>query len=197
MSDREEHASLSAEDRALLERVVPPLRAGETLESGFEARVMAVARAEAPARYPKAAPWWRRPRTLRLSPVAGLALAAGFAGLVAAGTLATVRRIPSDRPAVARTAAADTVHLVRFVLDAPDARSVQLVGDFNAWSRDATPLAVTAVEGVWTVTVPLAPGRHEYAFIVDGERWVADSTARIRNDEFGTETSVVSVGSGA
>jgi hypothetical protein len=196
MSDREERPSLSAEDQALLERVVPPLRSGETLEPGFEARVMAVARAEAPARYPKAAPWWRRPRTLRLSPVAGLGLAAGFAGLVAVGTLAAGRLLPNP-PAAAQAAAADTVHLVRFVLAAPDAQSVQLVGDFNAWSRDATPLAVTAVEGVWTVTVPLAPGRHEYAFIVDGEHWVADSTARIRSDEFGTETSVVRVGSGA
>jgi len=176
--------------------VVPPLRAPETLEPGFEGRVMAIARAEAPARYPQAAPWWRRPRTLRLSPVAGLALAAGFAGLVAAGTLAAGRLIPNP-PAPVQVAAPDTVHLVRFVLSAPEARSVQLVGDFNAWSRDATPLAVTAVEGVWTVTVPLAPGRHEYAFIVDGARWVADSTTRIRSDEFGTETSVVSVGSGA
>jgi len=43
--------------------------------------------------------------------------------------------------------------------------------------------------------VPLAPGRYRYAFLVDGSRWLADPAApRARDDEFGTPSSVVTVG---
>lgn len=154
---------------------------------------MEAVRAETPIRYPGArAPWWRRPRTVRLSPLAGLGLAAGFAGLVAVGTLASAGRFgAAEERQVA--AAVDTVHLVRFAISAPDARSVTLVGDFNGWTRSGTELSASAVPGVWTITLPLSPGRHEYAFLIDGERWVVDPTAVIVSDDFGTETSVVTV----
>ena len=154
---------------------------------------MEVVRAEAPIRYPGArAPWWRRPRTVRLSPLAGLGLAAGFAGLVALGTLATADRFgAAEQPPVAATV--DTVHLVRFAISAPEARSVALVGDFNGWARSGTELFASEVAGVWTITLPLPPGRHQYAFLIDGERWVVDPTAGIVSDDFGTETSVVTV----
>jgi hypothetical protein len=42
--------------------------------------------------------------------------------------------------------------------------------------------------------VRLPAGRHEYAFLVDGERWVADPNAPSSiEDEFGVESSVVTV----
>ena len=188
MTDRPDPLSETPDERAFLERITPSLRAPETHKSGFEDRVMEAVRAEAPVRYPGArAPWWRRPRTVRLSPLAGLGLAAGFAGVVALGTLATADRFgPVATPA-------DTVHLVRFAISAPEARSVALVGDFNGWARTATELSASAVVGVWTITLPLPRGRHEYAFLIDGERWVIDPTAVIVHDEFGTETSVVTV----
>lgn len=193
MTDRPDPLSETPDERAFLERITPPLRSPETLKSGFEDRVMEAVRAEAPIRYPGArAPWWRRPRTVRLSPLAGLGLAAGFAGLVAVGTLASAGRFGAaeERPVAA---AVDTVHLVRFAISAPDARSVALVGDFNGWTRSGTELSASAVPGVWTITLPLSPGRHEYAFLIDGERWVVDPTAVIVSDDFGTETSVVTV----
>jgi 1,4-alpha-glucan branching enzyme len=52
------------------------------------------------------------------------------------------------------------------------------------------------VPGVWSVELPLRQGRHEYAFVVldtTGERWVADPLAPRVRDEFGTESSVVTV----
>jgi hypothetical protein len=156
--------------------------------------------------------WWRRPRGFALSPVAGLALAAGFAGVVvlvrdalrpAAGgrVAAAVDPVPpSAAPAeVARGARApDTVHVVRFVLVDRSARGVTLVGDFNGWDRAATRLVRAAAgrpgdPAVWTVTVALPPGRHEYAFVVDGRRWVTDSAAPVVEDEFGTRSSVVTL----
>lgn len=193
MTDRPDPLSETPDERALLERITPPLRTPETLKAGFDDRVMEAVRAEAPIRYPGVrAPWWRRPRTVRLSPLAGLGLAAGFAGLVALGTLVSADRFgPAEERPVA--AAVDTVHLVRFSISAPDARSVALVGDFNGWAKSGTELSASAVAGVWTITLPLPPGRHQYAFLIDGQRWVVDPTATIVSDDFGTETSVVMV----
>jgi 1,4-alpha-glucan branching enzyme len=83
----------------------------------------------------------------------------------------------------------------QFVLVAPDARSVSLVGDFNSWSVDATPL--TRRGDAWIVEVPLRHGRHVYSFVVDGSEWVADATApRAAEDDFGRVNSVLIVGSG-
>jgi 1,4-alpha-glucan branching enzyme len=71
---------------------------------------------------------------------------------------------------------------------------VELVGDFNEWTRGSTALRLSGAPGVWAVSVPLSPGKHEYAFIVNGTRWVADPLAVKTSDDFGTESSVIRVG---
>ena len=85
--------------------------------------------------------------------------------------------------------------MVRFVIAAPGAMRVSVVGDFNDWDADATPLAPAASGGgVWTVEVPLAPGRHEYAFVVDGTDWRPDPAApSTAAGEYGVSNSVVTV----
>ena len=206
------------EEAAFVAQLAPVLRAPERLPDDFEARLLARMRADRggpvtplSVAAPRVAPWWRRSRAVRVSPLAGLAWAAGFAGLVATGTLAAARslRAPLDASTVAASGAAiggaptltaigaarvDTVHMVRFVIEARDARRVALVGDFNGWAAGATPLTPTARDGVWTVDVALPAGRHEYAFVVDGTRWVADPLAAPLHDDFGTVSSVVTVG---
>lgn len=83
--------------------------------------------------------------------------------------------------------------LTQFVLDRADAKSVALVGDFNDWQADAAPL-VRLESGLWTTSVPLAPGRHVYAFLVDGRLMVADPRAPKAGDaDYGQESSVVMV----
>lgn len=62
--------------------------------------------------------------------------------------------------------------LVRFELDAPDARDVFVAGTFNDWRPDVTPLT-RREGGPWTADLELAPGRYEYKFIVDGA-WCCD-----------------------
>ena len=82
--------------------------------------------------------------------------------------------------------------LVRFVFYAPDARAVTVAGSFNDWSPSAAPLARVDA-GVWTLTLVLPLGQHQYAFVVDGQRWVADPAAPAVDDGFGRRNSVVAV----
>jgi 1,4-alpha-glucan branching enzyme len=59
-----------------------------------------------------------------------------------------------------------------FQLNAPEATKVLLAGDFTDWQKRAIPLK-KGNDGVWIVTVQLAPGTHNYLFMVDGE-WRED-----------------------
>ncbi|MEJ2215258.1 MAG: isoamylase early set domain-containing protein [Gemmatimonadota bacterium] len=129
--------------------------------------------------------WLLRPH-LSLSPLSA-------AGCVAAVALAVVLvlRIPGAAPP------APEPRPVRhqFVLFAPEARTVSLLGDFNGWDPQATPLVER--DGVWTALVSLQPGRHVYSFVIDGDQWVADTDApRAPGDEFGRPSSVVLVTKG-
>lgn len=204
--------SETPDDKALLERVGAYLRAPERVGEDFSVRVMERIRVIAiePGEVNNPAPvqsWWTRPRILTLSPLAGLAMAASIAAVVALGTLAVVRLADGNRARVAANGAVslpapigravDTVHVVRFVLMAPGAKSVSLVGDFNAWAKDATALEQTGREGIWVASVVVPSGRHEYAFVVDGNRWVSDPAAPVKIDEYNVESSILSVGSDA
>jgi 1,4-alpha-glucan branching enzyme len=85
--------------------------------------------------------------------------------------------------------------LVRFELVAPDAERVALAGSFNAWNDRATPFVRNAASGMWTVTLALPPGEHQYLFVVDGNRWIPDPAAHAQvQDEFGQTNSVLVVG---
>jgi hypothetical protein len=138
-----------------------------------------------------AMPWWRRQWTVRMSPLRGLALAGGMAALLLAAVF-TGWRVGGSDPVPATPAQAGEQPL-QFVLVAPEASAVTLVGDFNDWSVSATPLR-QAEGGVWTVTVPLPPGRYRYSFVVDGKVWRNDPDAASMEDEFGRPNSVITVG---
>ena len=57
---------------------------------------------------------------------------------------------------------------VEFRHKAPKAKSVELVGDFNAWKPGLLKMTRGA-DGVWTISIPVLEGRHKYLFLVDGE----------------------------
>ncbi|MGH7652926.1 MAG: glycogen-binding domain-containing protein [Gemmatimonadaceae bacterium] len=141
-------------------------------------------------------PWWKKEHVLRISPFGALALAAGFGAIVALSSIALARGPLPNAIGFASTSQShpDTVTLVRFVFAEPGATRVELVGDFNQWTRGMTLLQPTGVSGVWAASVPVTPGRHEYAFIVNGSRWMADPLAPKSSDDFGTESSVIRVG---
>lgn len=183
------------DDDRLIQQVVADLRAPVPDDPTIEARIMTVVRAERPpsrsGTLRSAWRWLREPRAMRLSPLAGLAAAAAIAAIVWLGAGTRNRMDAAARaPDQARPAAP-----VQFVLVAPGARTVAVVGDFNDWDPTATPLSTVGRGELWSVIVPLPPGRHRYSFLVDGSRWVADPTAPLAaDDDYGTPNSVVTVG---
>lgn len=189
------------DDDAFAERIASPLRVPEHAHPSFEKRLMEKVRPEGSTLYPVrgsgSQSWWRTRHVIRLSPLAGLALAAGLAGVVVLSGIAIGGRLGESSQRAASSAQtaphADTVQLVRFVFVDSRASSVELVGDFNEWTRGSTALRLSGAPGVWAISVPLAPGKHEYAFIVNGTRWVADPLAVKTSDDFGTESSVIRV----
>lgn len=179
----------------LLERVAETLKEPVHIDPSLDARVMSEiddlplpGATESTTRTVFA--WWRRPRTIRLSPLGGLAMAAGLAAVVFGASRMWMPRetLPS---------ATSDQSIIQFVLVAPGAATVSLVGDFNDWNLSATPLVRGAGDGagVWSVTVPLESGRYRYSFLVDGTTWLQDPNAvPTLEDEFGRPASVLTVG---
>jgi hypothetical protein len=131
--------------------------------------------------------WSPRPLTVSFRPAyAMLALAALALG---------VPHLPSDdvqpaaEPVALAHGAAPPVY-VQFRLNTRGARRVELAGTFTGW-KPGYELHETA-PGVWTAVVPLRPGVHDYAFVVDG-RWVSDPTAPQVDDSFGGTNSRISL----
>jgi 1,4-alpha-glucan branching enzyme len=101
--------------------------------------------------------------------------------------------VTSDSARSASTGATDATVLVRLVVLQPEARTVDVAGDFNGWDPTRTPLE-QAASGAWTVTIPLQPGRYEYMFVVDGKQWVGDPFAVEQADDgFGLRNAVLDV----
>jgi hypothetical protein len=187
-----------------LEQVVALARRPVAMDEAAKRRVLTAVRAEPrPSRAPRRWAWLAEARPLRLSPVAGVALAAGLVGIgVLFGLdLASPRSRASDvavRPpgiGVNPSSRRGDRDGVKFVLVAPQAVRVSLVGDFNNWDPTATPLERTPTGGTWSVTVPLSAGRHEYSFVVDGKQWIPDPSAPLAPvDGLGAPNSVKLVG---
>ena len=139
------------------------------------------------------------PRARRLWPLAAAAVA-----IMALGAAIVARQARSN--GVATTPAADSTSFIpvsvaldavpvptQFVYDGP-ARRVVLVGDFNNWDEQATPLEREPGSALWSVTVPIQRGRHIYAFLVDSV-WTVDKRAPVARDpDFGVTGSVILVG---
>lgn len=133
----------------------------------------------------------RAPRPRRGMSWRPLAAAAACVACIAIGVVAgrTIGRPESAGPATADSSA----RVVSFVLVAPGAARVSLVGDFNAWNAHATPMRTSDDGRTWLVKLPLAPGRHAYAFVVDGDVVADPAAPRTGGDDFGVPSSVVLV----
>jgi len=78
--------------------------------------------------------------------------------------------------------------MVFFLPDYGNAFKVELAGSFSRWQYKAFTMVKAA--GGWTITLPLAPGKHFYKYIVDG-RWINDPGNQLmENDGKGNDNSV-------
>jgi hypothetical protein len=160
----------------LIDRIAAELRAPVPLTGEQADRIMAGILADAaahrPARRRRPGPWvW-----------GALATVAAAAGLLLV------------MPRTALTPMRPAGPTVEFALNAETARQVTVVGDFNHWDVQATPLRRPVSGSRWHAAVSLTPGRHVYAFVVDGVRWIPDPAApRAVDDDFGSPNSVLTV----
>ncbi len=191
---------LRAEGEEALRLLAAVDRTPVTLSPALDARVMALVRqhAKSPARpnspARRAWRWLNTPRDLELRlRVRPWTVWAGALAAAAALALLLGRAAPAPVPGVqARGGTRDSV-FVRFVLYAPGARRVAVAGTFNQWDRGAALLAPAGTSGVWTTTLALPVGQHQYAFVVDGARWVVDPSTPAVDDGFGRRNSLVAV----
>ena len=79
---------------------------------------------------------------------------------------------------------------------APTARKVSVVGSFNGWNPLVHPMQRTD-DGVWTITVYLAPGRALYLFSVDDTMWLDPADDGRVPNTWGSEYSVRHVATAA
>src|SRR5882672_1477669 len=97
-----------------------------------------------------------------------------------------------ENPRTLRYSARHISKPISFFFASPKAKSVNLAGDFNGWSRDAHPLQRRA-DGWWFLQVPLTHGHHQYYFLVDGVPTLDEHASGIARNERDEPVSLVAV----
>ena len=80
-----------------------------------------------------------------------------------------VRAPRSVRP----TPISDGSWRVIFRINNPDAQGMSLAGSFNGWNPAANQMQRDA-QGGWSTAIFLPDGVHQYKFVADRDRWLAD-----------------------
>jgi hypothetical protein len=187
----------------LIERAVRALSPLPPVRAGAVARVLMAVRAN--RLRPK--PFWRR--LLALNWIERNQVPVQVTGLLAAASLivgVVLNRTFGGNDELAASGSGSQVALqpvnisaergvpVAFGLQLANAKSVSVVGDFNGWDPTAAPMERVGGTGAWSATVLAKPGRHVYAFMVDGATLMADPRApRARSTDFGGDASVLMV----
>ena len=94
----------------------------------------------------------------------------------------TVRR-PGQHP---------NLRAVHFICNAPNAKSVSLVADFNRWNPGAHPMK-RQTDGAWLLSVELKHGHHRYAFLVDDVLTLDPRAMGITRNDQGERVSLIPV----
>jgi 5'-AMP-activated protein kinase regulatory beta subunit len=79
----------------------------------------------------------------------------------------------------------------KITVEFPDAQRVCLAGDFNGWDPEGLRLRrLRKGEDIFSATVEVPEGTHEFKFVIDGEWVCCPHAPRVRN-ELGTENSLM------
>ncbi len=79
-----------------------------------------------------------------------------------------------------------------FQVEWPEANTVAVVGNFNEWDADATPMKKNR-SGVWKADLVLDEGNYEFRYLVNGQEWRNDEEAAATPNVFGSYNSAFSV----
>lgn len=194
---------MSDERDEVIERAVRALSAIPTVRPGVIARTLMAVRAARTRRVPlwRRASWWAEDTAVSAR-AAGLLIAASLAiGFVMRGSVSDtgdVAAVPAgpDVPmqSAANRGAEARLMPVALVFQQANATSVAVVGDFNGWDPNATPMTRIGARGPWSATVLAKPGRHTYAFLVDGTTLMTDPLVpKVPTTDFGGDASVMMV----
>lgn len=129
--------------------------------------------------------------TVEAPAVVASAAAASASAAADAAPAVENNRLSDAMQAMVREHAAGMME-TRFVLEAPEARSVYVTGSFNDWSLDEN-CRMHQEDGKWIAKINLTPGVYKYQFIVDG-RWREDpGNPRQERNSFGDINSLLEV----
>lgn len=109
-----------------------------------------------------------------------------------------VKTVVAKKPRATRKVAAAKAEKsveksIVFTVRADVGKTVYLAGTFNQWDPEGKKMLDKKGDGVYTVSVKLAPGRYEYKFVIDGT-WCADpENLNFVQNEHGTLNSVIVV----
>ena len=171
MKRQDSRAEIGDEVDLVLRQAIGELREGFSVPAEWRAELLS----KLPARRRRRAiTWW---------------VPAGLAAAICLGVGLTIARARSA--SVVESAASR----VRFSIRAPLATRVSLVGDFDRWDPAAVPMRRDGDGETWTVDVHLPPGRHVFAYAVDGDLKTDPKAARAVEDDFGVPSSVIVVAS--
>ena len=81
---------------------------------------------------------------------------------------------------------------INFICNAPQAKTVSLVGDFNQWNPAANPMKQMP-DRCWLLQVELKHGHHRYVFLVDGVLTLDPRAQGITRNDKGERVSLVPV----
>ena len=97
-----------------------------------------------------------------------------------------------ERPTASHYSAKEMTKPVNFYFARPEAKAVNLAGDFNDWNPTSLPME-RRVDGWWFIQVPLTHGHHPYVFLVDGAPMLdPKATGTIQIDRY-AKASVIAV----
>ena len=93
---------------------------------------------------------------------------------------------------LSRYSARRNLHHADFFCHAPEAKRVSIVGDFNNWNPNATPM-IRQPDGRWMASLELRHGYHQYAFLVDGKPVLDPNAAGRTRDSQNQPASLVAI----
>jgi ankyrin repeat protein len=91
---------------------------------------------------------------------------------VVGGIVNSLIHVPEDAETIVLNGERQDAVLVHFEVDAPNARSVTVAGEFNGWHAHAMPLERQS-DGTWILEHALSRGTYGYKYVVDG-KWMLD-----------------------